>query len=59
MGIFLAAFIVILHFIMDDTIKTGDDVTNYLGLTTIGLIPDVDDNGSVGGSSNNKRKKRG
>lgn len=59
LGIFLAAFIIILHFIMDDTIKTGEDVTNYLGLTTIGLIPDVDDSSSAGSSSNNKRKKRG
>lgn len=58
LGIGLAACIIILHFIMDDTIKTADDVTSYLGLTTIGLIPDVGDGGADRGSKK-KRKKRG
>lgn len=59
LGIVLASFIIILLFIMDDTIKSSDDVSNYLGLTAIGLIPDVGDNDSVGASSKKKRRKRG
>ena len=59
LGIFLASFIIILLFIMDDTIKTSDDVSSYLGLTAIGLIPDVGDNDSASASPRKKRRKRG
>lgn len=38
-GIFLAAGIFVLLYLMDDTIKDAEDVEKYLGLTTIGLIP--------------------
>lgn len=38
-GAFLAAGIIIVLYLMDDTIKDADDVEKYLGLTTIGLIP--------------------
>jgi capsular polysaccharide biosynthesis protein len=38
-GIFLAAGIVIVLHLMDDTIKDSEDVEKYLGLSTLGLIP--------------------
>lgn len=56
-GIALAAFIIILLFIMDDTIKSSDDVSNYLGLTTIGFIPDIADHETAGNASKKKRKR--
>ena len=38
-GTVIVAFFVVLRFLMDDTIKSNDDVERYLGLSTIGLIP--------------------
>ena len=39
LGIVLAAGIIILIFLLDDTIKTPDDVENYLGLNVLTSIP--------------------
>jgi len=38
-GAFFAAAIIIVLHLMDDTIKTSEDVEKYLGLSTLGLIP--------------------
>ena len=38
-GAFLVMAVVIIIYIMDDTIKTSDDVEKYLGLSTLALIP--------------------
>lgn len=38
-GAFIAAAIIIVLHIMDDTIKDSEDVEKYLGLSTLGLIP--------------------
>ena len=42
-GFVLAAGIVVLMTIMDDTIKSEDDVERYLGLSTLASIPDRKD----------------
>lgn len=42
LGAVVAAFIIILIFMMDDTIKTADDIEKYLGITTLGTIPTGD-----------------
>ncbi len=51
-GLLLGAFIsiaaVIVKFILDDTIKTSDDVEKYLGLSTLGLIPIREEPGKAG-----------
>lgn len=39
LGIFLAVGIIFLIFILDDTIKTPDDVEHYLGLNVLTAIP--------------------
>lgn len=44
LGAVVAAFIIILIFMMDDTIKTADDIEKYLGITTLGTIPTGDKN---------------
>lgn len=54
-GVFLVSVISVLQYLMDDTIKSAEDVQRYLGLSTLALIPvtdEVDDTGRV-------RKKRG
>ncbi len=38
-GFILAAGIVIVRFLMNDSIKTSEDVEKYLGLNTLGVIP--------------------
>ncbi|MCM1101502.1 MAG: Wzz/FepE/Etk N-terminal domain-containing protein [Clostridium sp.] len=42
LGIVLAAALVLVRFILDDTIKSSDDIEKYLGLSTLALIPDAD-----------------
>lgn len=39
LGVFLAAVIVIVRYLMDDTIKSSEDVERYLGLNTLGILP--------------------
>lgn len=39
LGAFLCAAVVLVHFMLDDTVKTSDDVEKYLGLSTLGMIP--------------------
>ncbi len=39
LGIAVISVFVILGFLMDDTIKSSEDVENYLGLSTLALIP--------------------
>lgn len=38
-GVFLAAGIIVVLYLLDDTIKDSDDIEKYLGLNTLGLIP--------------------
>lgn len=39
LGAFLVAAVVVLRFLLDDTIKTPDDVEKYLQLSTLAMIP--------------------
>lgn len=39
LGAFLAIAIVVVLFLMDDTVKTADDVEKYLGLNTLTSVP--------------------
>lgn len=41
-GIFVCAMILIIRFLVDDTVKTADDVEKYLGLSTLALIPVIE-----------------
>lgn len=43
-GMMLAAAIVVIRYMMDDTIKSSEDIERYLGLNTIGILP-VDESG--------------
>lgn len=58
-GLVISAGIVIVLTIMDDTIKTEEDVEHYLGLTTLASVPDRKD--YISGKNkkkNNKRRRR-
>ncbi len=49
-----SALIILVLFIMNDTVKTPEDVEKYLGLNTLAAIPLFEENGSV----QKKRRKR-
>lgn len=55
LGALLVGGIVTLQYILDDTIKTSEDVEQYLGLSTLALIP-LDEN--IGGAEKGKGKKK-
>ena len=39
LGVFLSVAVVLISYMVNDTIKTQDDVERYLGLSTLGTIP--------------------
>lgn len=41
-GCFLICAVILLQYLMDDTIKTSEDVEKYLGLSTLALIPETE-----------------
>ena len=52
LGLVLCAAVVVIRYLLDDTIKSSEDVENYLGLSTLALIP------MLQGESSTKKKKR-
>lgn len=61
-GLFLAIAIVIMNYIMDDTIKTPDDVEKFLGVSVLGSIPysenDLSDKADMEKYEKKKKKQR-
>lgn len=51
LGLILAIAVVIIRFILDDTIKAQEDVEKYLGLSVLGLIPALE-------TADTKKKKK-
>lgn len=39
LGVFVTCAVIVIRFLLDDTIMTADDVEKYLGITVIGTIP--------------------
>ena len=54
-GLILAMAVVILRFLMDDTIKTEEDVTKYLDLNTLAALP-VDEKADPSGGNHEQHK---
>ena len=42
LGVILSAGIIVMRYLLDDTIKSSEDVEKYLELSTLGLIPNFD-----------------
>lgn len=51
LGAILMAAVFVVRFLMDDKIKTVDDITKYVGLPTLAVVP------AVGAAQNGARKK--
>jgi len=54
-GILLAAAFVIIRFLLNDTIRSSEDIERYLGISTLALIPIEED---LNDSKNLKKKKK-
>jgi len=57
-GVAIACAIYIILFLMDDTVKTAEDIEKYLGINTLTAIPlDEDEEGSLESKKAKKSKK--
>lgn len=52
LGVFLVCAVILIHYLLDDTIKSSEDVEKYLGLSTLALIP------VTPGENNSKQKSK-
>lgn len=57
-GIVLAMAVIAFIFIMDDTIKTEEDIEKYLNMTTLAVIPYSDNKKSKRNSKKKSKKKQ-
>lgn len=59
-GFFLAAAVVVITYLLNDTIMTSEDVEKKLGLNLLGTLPEVihEDDGENAGQKKRKRKKK-
>ena len=57
LGAFIAVVIIVIIYILDDTIKNPDDVERYLGLSVMGSIPVLDEELVRNNSKKKNRKK--
>lgn len=53
LGLIIAVAVIIIRFMLDDTIKVQEDVEKYLGISVLGLIPETETP-----DSKKKKKKR-
>lgn len=54
LGAFIICAIILIQYLLDDTIKTSEDIERYLGLSTLGLIPVIE----TGDNTKKKKKKK-
>lgn len=59
LGIFLTAAAVTVRFLLDDTIKSSDDIERYLNLSTLALIPEAEQEGKKKSRRQQKTKQNG
>lgn len=57
-GIVIAIAVLVVNFILDDRIKTSDDVEKYLGITNLSLIPLTEEEYNVQPSSKKKKTRK-
>lgn len=56
LGFIIAVAVVLISYLMNDTIRTSDDIERYLQLSTLGTIPLVE--GEVKGKKKNRAKRK-
>ena len=55
MGVFVSVAVILISYMINDTIKTQEDVERYLGLSILGTIPLTE----TGKKTRKKKQKRG
>jgi hypothetical protein len=50
--------VIVIRFLMDDSIKSSEDVEKYLGWSTLALIPMMYSEGPQGKGKDNGKKKK-
>lgn len=58
LGACLCAGVILLRFLLDDTIKTSEDVEKYLGLSTLAMIPIMEDEIALSKKNKNGRQRK-
>ncbi|MCM1326091.1 MAG: Wzz/FepE/Etk N-terminal domain-containing protein [Bacteroidales bacterium] len=58
LGMILAALFVLARFMLDDTIRSSEDIEKYLGLSTLALIPDANAENEQGKRSGKRNLRR-
>ena len=58
LGAFIAVVLIVVIYILDDTIKNPDDVERYLNLSVLGSIPVLDEELVRSSSKKNKKNKK-
>ncbi|MCM1187233.1 MAG: Wzz/FepE/Etk N-terminal domain-containing protein [Lachnoclostridium sp.] len=58
LGMILAALFVLARFMLDDTIRSSEDIEKYLGLSTLALIPDANAESEQGKRSRKRSLRR-
>lgn len=58
LGCFILCAVVLVQYLMDDTIKSSEDVEKYLGLSTLALIPIAKDEEESQKKKKKKKKKK-
>ena len=56
-GVLLVCVMILVQYLMDDTVKSAEDVEKHLGLSTLALIPLVEDTEERKKAGKRKRKK--
>lgn len=56
-GAFVSIILIIILFMLDDTIKTDEDVEKYLGISPLASIPQMDESGKEKKNGRNAEKK--
>lgn len=56
LGIILASAVIIAKFLLDDTVRTAEDIEKYFGMSTLALIPLSEE--MYDGDGNKKKKKK-
>ena len=58
LGLILSMVVVVLRNILDDSIKSSDEIEKYLEISTLSLIPLTEEDSKNSGKKSNKRGKR-
>jgi len=58
LGILLSSVIVVIQFLMNDTIRSSEDIERYLGISTLALIPMSEDFDEGDNLKKKKKKKK-